>query len=226
MLVRTRKEAIKLNLSVYYPDRPCKRGHSVGYSVHGGCIECARYRAAAHHLANRDSNNKKMRENYRADPERIKARSQKWRKDNPEKVKLQHQNWQRKNPQKKSVKKKSVKKNQNRFYQLRRRRNDLNYRIAGNLRTRLCNAVKRGSKGGSAVRDLGCSIQELKVYLEAKFTPGMSWMNWGLYTWHIDHIKPLSSFDLTDRKQFLEAVNYTNLQPLWSTDNLTKSNLT
>lgn len=50
----------------------------------------------------------------------------------------------------------------------------------------------------------------------------MTWENHGKYGWHIDHIKPLVSFDLTERKQFLEAVHFSNLQPLWSGDNLRK----
>jgi len=49
----------------------------------------------------------------------------------------------------------------------------------------------------------------------------MLWSNYG--EWHIDHIKPLASFDLSDRKQLLEACHYTNLQPLWAQDNLSKS---
>jgi hypothetical protein len=52
----------------------------------------------------------------------------------------------------------------------------------------------------------------------------MTWDNYGMYGWHIDHINPLSSFDLSDRNQFLEACHYTNLQPLWAQDNLIKSN--
>jgi hypothetical protein len=49
---------------------------------------------------------------------------------------------------------------------------------------------------------------------------GMSWANYGL--WQIDHIQPLVAFDLTDREQFLKACNYTNLQPLWTIENLSK----
>jgi hypothetical protein len=93
-------------------------------------------------------------------------------------------------------------------------------RLTANLRSRLSHAVVRRSKAGSAVRDLGCSVPELRLYLESKFQPGMSWDNYG--AWHIDHIKPLAKFDLADRDQLLEACHYSNLQPLWAGDNLSK----
>jgi len=83
-------------------------------------------------------------------------------------------------------------------------------------------AIKAGQKAGSAVNDLGCSIAELKQHLESKFKDGMTWQNWTIDGWHIDHIKPLARFDLTNREQFLEACHYTNLQPLWAMDNYKK----
>lgn len=89
------------------------------------------------------------------------------------------------------------------------------------MRSRLLQSINTNAKSGSAVTDLGCSIDELKKYLESKFQPGMTWENIG--EWHIDHVKPLSQFDLTIREQFLEACHYTNLQPLWAADNLKKS---
>ena len=70
----------------------------------------------------------------------------------------------------------------------------------------------------------GCKIDFLMGYLESKFTSGMTWKNHKLYGWHIDHIIPLSSFDLTDRDQYLKACHYTNLQPLWAVDNIRKGN--
>jgi arginine decarboxylase-like protein len=96
-------------------------------------------------------------------------------------------------------------------------------KIAANLRSRLNKAVRGLVKQGSAVRDLGCSVPELKKHLEDRFLPGMSWENYGPKGWHIDHILPLSSFDLQERDQFLAACHYTNLQPLWATDNLVKN---
>ena len=107
---------------------------------------------------------------------------------------------------------------------LHRRKVDINYKLLVNLRKRLHCAIRNNQRSGSAVRDLGCSIEELKTYLESKFQPGMTWDNWSPTGWHIDHIVPLKSFDLTDREQLLRACHYTNLQPLWAKGNLKKSN--
>lgn len=104
----------------------------------------------------------------------------------------------------------------------KRRATDTEYRIRCNITTRLNTALRKGYKSGSAVRDLGCSIPELRAHLEAQFTEGMSWETYGLHGWHIDHIRPLASFDLTDREQLLTACHFTNLQPLWAKDNLSK----
>jgi hypothetical protein len=110
------------------------------------------------------------------------------------------------------------------------RNNDPNFKIADNLRRRMNLAIKDGRKGGSVIRDLCCSIDELKQHLEKQFHIApktgemMTWANYGYYGWHIDHIIPLSSFDLTDREQFLKACHYTNYQPLWAKDNISKGN--
>lgn len=105
-----------------------------------------------------------------------------------------------------------------------RKRSDPQFRLQVQLRSRILRATKAGSKSGSAVRDLGCSIDFFRSYIESMFKPGMTWDNWTLDGWHLDHVQPLSSFDLTDREQFLKAVHYTNLQPLWAHENLSKSN--
>lgn len=97
---------------------------------------------------------------------------------------------------------------------------DIQYRMRRLLRSRLKRAIGNNCKTGSAIKDLGCSLAELKVYLESQFTLGMSWEKLGEI--HIDHKVPLSSFDLMDRSQYLRAAHYTNLQPLWARDNLKK----
>lgn len=104
----------------------------------------------------------------------------------------------------------------------RRRASNPEIRLAGNLRARLGRAMRGETKAGSAVKDLGCTVAELKQHLEQQFLSGMTWDNYGPKGWHIDHRKPLASFDLTDRDQFLEACHFSNLQPLWVSDNCSK----
>jgi hypothetical protein len=106
----------------------------------------------------------------------------------------------------------------------KKRMEQIQAKLAALLRTRLYHAMKGNYKAGSAVRDLGCSIEFLKDYIESLFLPEMSWNNRGKGSdkWHIDHILPLDSFDLTDPIQFKKACHYTNLQPLWEPDNLRK----
>jgi len=77
-------------------------------------------------------------------------------------------------------------------------------------------------RSGEAVRLLGCTMAEFVAHIESLWSDGMSWANWTRDGWHIDHIVPLSAFDLTDTEQLKAACHYTNLRPLWATDNLRK----
>ena len=92
-------------------------------------------------------------------------------------------------------------------------------RIKNNLRSRLYKCVAGGYKNPS-FQYVGCSIDKLKKHLESKFTKGMTWENYG--AWHIDHIRPCASYDLTIEEEIHRCFNYTNLQPLWAADNIRK----
>lgn len=108
-------------------------------------------------------------------------------------------------------------------YAKKRKQHDPEYRLAMALRQRLYQALKRNYKAGSAVRDLGCSISDFRKHIESQFSPGMSWTNYGS-AWHLDHILPLSNYQLSDRGTLRRLVHYTNLQPLWAEDNIRKAN--
>jgi hypothetical protein len=97
---------------------------------------------------------------------------------------------------------------------------NVQYRLSRLLRSRLKHALAGNFKTGSAVKALGCSLEQLRTHLESLFAPGMSWENAG--EWHIDHIRPLAAFNLQDPAQFATACHFTNLQPLWGPDNLAK----
>ena len=106
-------------------------------------------------------------------------------------------------------------------YNVQRRKEDIGYRLVHNLRTRMHHALVGNQKSGSAIDDLGCSMTTFKLYIENQFEEGMTWENYR--EWHLDHVLPLASFDLTNRMEFLEAANWLNYQPLWAADNIRKS---
>jgi hypothetical protein len=116
-----------------------------------------------------------------------------------------------------------IKKNEYiRNYRKKRRLVDPTFRIIESMRSRLKNFFKSNNiqNYNKTFNIVGCSPQELKEYLEKKFTDEMSWDNYG--QWHIDHKIPLSSAISDD--EVYKLCHYTNLQPLWSEDNIKKSN--
>lgn len=99
--------------------------------------------------------------------------------------------------------------------------NDDLWRMGRKLRTKIWKIINNagGKKAFKTVELLGCSVVELRVHLESLFSSGMSWDNYGQPGWEIDHIRPVSSFDLTDKEQQKKCFHFSNLQPLWGIDN-------
>jgi len=107
-------------------------------------------------------------------------------------------------------------------YMAERKAVDLCYKLKCHLNTRFYCAQKQQQSKNSAIAFLGCSAEQLKTHLESQFQPGMGWDNWTFRGWHIDHKKPLASFDLTDPAQLSAACHYTNLQPMWAVEHFRK----
>lgn len=107
-------------------------------------------------------------------------------------------------------------------YQKNRIKTDIKYKLIRNLRNRLYYALEKTSwkKNTHFYQYIGCSLEELKLHIEKQFLPNMSWENYG--KWHIDHIKALSKANT--EQELYSLCHYTNLQPLWAEDNLSKSN--
>jgi len=165
------------------------------------------------------------KEKYHNNKDLYKSRQKEWREKNKKYNTERHRVWRLENFElNKKIRREYFQKNKEEIYKKRKikRQNDVFTKLSGNLRNRLNMAIKNKYKLGSSVKDLGCSIKELKVHLESQFQPGMSWDNWSKDGWHIDHIVPLSNFDLSNLDELKKACHYINLQPLWATDNLKK----
>ncbi len=107
-------------------------------------------------------------------------------------------------------------------YRNRKRKTDPYFKLLDNLRNRIYCVLKgKIKKSTRTLTLLGVkNISQVKLHLEKQFKNGMTWKNHG--KWHIDHIKPCASFDLTCPQQQLRCFNYKNLQPLWAFQNMSK----
>lgn len=135
---------------------------------------------------------------------------------NKEVLKERSRDYYRKN--KKEVIRKGV------AYSTKRHRENPRLKVEGNLRNRIWHTIKRAgsNKAGHSMDLTGCDRETLLSHIASQFTDGMTWDNYGLHGWHIDHIKPCASFDLSLESEQRKCFNYTNLQPLWAGDNLRK----
>jgi len=94
-------------------------------------------------------------------------------------------------------------------------------RLRKRVMSRIWSAMKGSnvfSRGSFSM--VGCSVGFLRSYIEGKFQNGMTWENYG--EWHVDHIRPCASFDLSDKEQVLQCFNWRNLQPMWASENISK----
>ncbi len=187
----------------------------VSYTAHSAnskrCSECRRLVRNARERDRRLRKHEHALEVSREWHRQYPNYNQEWRQQNLEHCQQYSEQYRVDNPE---VFKKARKK--------QRQRTDPYYRLSRNIRARIHQALKRQRKGvrNSVLEYIGCSVVELKEYLEERFVLGMSWSNYG--QWHVDHIEPLAKFDLGDEQQLREACHYSNLQPLWATDNLRK----
>jgi len=153
---------------------------------------------------------------YQKNREIYIKRKQEWRKNNPEKDKEERKKYVENNKEKVNKYHSEWKKN--------KRINDDEYKLKENMSRRIryeLNTLLKGKKTKRTFEYLGCSIDELKKYLETKFTGNMSWDNYGK-VWHIDHIIPCASWNLSDEFENNCCWNYRNLQPLYASENQSK----
>ena len=148
------------------------------------------------HLINKERDKEYRKEYYQKNKKTIQKKSREYRLNNKESYLKWLSIWQKE-----------------------KLKTDPNFKIKRNLRKRIWNVLK-GKKIKTTLELIGCSVEELWNYLEKQFKPGMTRENYGL--WHVDHIKPCASFDLTKPEEQIKCFHYTNLQPLWAAENLSQ----
>lgn len=205
----TRHEAIAIGIKRYmglmcdeHPDLGGERLTANGY-----CYGCHLQKRRARREADPDSHRVKSRRRQRTEKYRSKRRERDLRPEGRarkrERRRLPH-----------------VRARQSARHS-KRLREDINYRLKVRLRIKVHQALRGRLKSARTFELVGCSLPHLKKYLGQKFTEGMSWANYG--EWHIDHIRPCASFDLSRPSQQRACFHYSNLQPLWGSDNLAKN---
>ena len=147
--------------------------------------------------------------------ERLNEENAKWRKENADRHRANSRNWYYTNREH------AVKRHAK--YCKERLKTDIEYKLSCRVRSRIYGVLRHNKKVGSAVSDLGCSLEFFKNYIAEQFTGGMSWDNYGTM-WELDHILPLANYLLTDRGTFRRLVHYTNYQPLTIAQNRAKLN--
>jgi hypothetical protein len=142
--------------------------------------------------------------------EKILALGKKWRENNPEKVKKRYNEYHKLNRDKEKN------------YKKQKYHNDSFYRMKECVRARMSRFfdVRNITKNNKTFDIIGCTPEELKVHLENQFKDGMSWENYGYYGWHIDHTIPLSFGK--NEQEVINLCHYTNLKPMWWTENFKK----
>jgi hypothetical protein len=135
-----------------------------------------------------------------------------WKANNKDKISEYNKNYSKQNLEKINCKRSEANKV--------KRKTDPIFVIKARLRNRVWSMLRNKKKSATTEKMLGCSYEFFKTYIEQKFPENMGWHNMG--EWHIDHIKPLASFDLNNVEEQAIAFHYTNHQPLWAKDNIAK----
>jgi hypothetical protein len=187
------------NVSFFY-----KRNGSVdGYR--NNCKECFNKNVCQN--PKRKENKKRY---YTKNMEDIKSKTKEYYAKNIDKIKENKKNYAQKN-----------KDSRNKYLKMLYE-TDTMYKLSVNMRSSILKAFKRNGykKNSKTFLILGCSFEDLKIHIENQFKEGMSWLNHG--EWHIDHKIPLSW--AKDEEELIKMCHYTNLQPLWAFENLSKKN--
>jgi hypothetical protein len=158
----------------------------------------------------------RAQKDYQKKRELVLARCSKYEKENAEKIAERKRKYYLKNRER--INKRQRKYERIKYY------SSPEFRLAAKVRGRVNEFIRKHkiTKKERTCKYLGCTFRFFKDYIEAKFTNEMNWERLLRGEIHIDHIRPISSFNLFNEEELMEAFHYTNCQPLWAIDNLKK----
>lgn len=209
----SKQEALLLNQKWYFTGELCKNNHIDKRYVNTGiCYSCKRDLNKTCNTRNKNTLQKISKRAYEKNKDKSLKYSKQWAENNRE----------RSNNIKKKSKLKNIEKTreQARLY-MKKKRRDPYWRLAKNTSKSIWECLKNKKNQLTWLKFVDYSLQDLITHLESKFKPEMTWNNYGEY-WHLDHIKPLSLFNL--ELEFKDAWSLSNLQPLEAKLNWSKCN--
>jgi hypothetical protein len=163
-------------------------------------------------------------------PERVTATRRAWEQLSHNRLKRRKSSndWKLRNPEKVSAYDRARRTNDREKMRLKdqkwfakRYHADPNFKLRHNLRSRLWASLNGKNKSIHTLTLLGCSIEDLWIYLESKFEIGMTRENYGK-VWHVDHIMPCAIFDLSRPEHQRRCFHFSNLQPMLAAQNIRK----
>lgn len=157
---------------------------------------------------------------YQEHREKLLQRMHKYYVDNAEVLNYKYYHLHQKENQLRGKEYYQTHKEQRKEYCRKMQRTNVQYRLKGNLTRRITKVLRGTTKLRHTFELIGCSPKELKQHLQKQFQSGMTWKNYG--KWHVDHIRPCASFDLQKFIEQKKCFHYTNLQPLWAKENISK----
>lgn len=207
-------KALELNQKWYFTGIECQNGHIDKRYVNTGiCYQCKRNQNIKCNKNNPDTLKRISKKTYEKNKANYMRLSREWAEKNPER---------RKEIVKKSALKNKEKNNKkSREYNKLKRQNDPYWRLSKNMSKAIWECLKNNKNQLSWLKFVDYTLSELISHLESKFDDKMNWENYGSY-WHLDHIRPMSWFDL--KTEFKECWALENLQPLEGTINYSKCN--
>lgn len=200
----SRKYALDSGIKYYFTGNPCKYGHiSKRRASNCSCIECERERNKSAseykrdwYIRNAKITKERSAKRYAKNREALNEYAKRYSKDNIQKIIARRKKRAEKDP----------------VFATKER-------VRGLIKQ--CIRSKTGSNKTCTTSEiLGCTVLEFKIHLERQFTAGMGWHN--MADWHIDHIVPVSSASTPE--EVIALNHFTNLRPMWASDNLKKSN--